>query len=192
MLDEYWSLELVIGVGNVTFNYMSGGKWLRRSTSAGDNDNRSDIPRSSLFLLFAWFVFLWRFSQDLLGNKDLLPIICSENNMLQVGVHEVSIICLYSLFINAIFSWQALSSCAIMPDSKTIIVGSWDNKMWVISYICCVLRTFMGISWHLCMHSPVLYSKLCFLYIQAIVTCWKEKKEIFVYVSCLSLPFRRM
>ena len=30
-----------------------------------------------------------------------------------------------------VFFSQALSSCAIMPDSKTIIVGSWDNKMWV-------------------------------------------------------------
>ncbi|CAH3169012.1 unnamed protein product [Porites evermanni] len=30
-------------------------------------------------------------------------------------------------------SSMALSSCAIMPDSKTIIVGSWDNKIYIYS-----------------------------------------------------------
>ena len=37
-----------------------------------------------------------------------------------------------SSFVFCTFFQQALSSCAIMPDSKTIIVGSWDNKMWVL------------------------------------------------------------
>jgi factor associated with neutral sphingomyelinase activation len=67
-------------------------------------------------------------------KEAVTAVAVAENKQFVVSVGQDSLLKMYSIsekrqMRSVTLSSMPLSSCIIMPDDKTLIIGSWDNNM---------------------------------------------------------------
>jgi factor associated with neutral sphingomyelinase activation len=92
------------------------------------------VQSVSRFPVWHSFITLRNIASFQSHKEAVTAVAIAENKQFVVSVGQDSLLKMYSIsekrqVRSVTLSSMALSSCIIMPDDKSLIVGSWDNNM---------------------------------------------------------------